>query len=949
MSRFMLAATVVLACATCLLGDDDSAQPQVRRPAATTETELQKAIDEFKSVTHELGLRPDSPHKEGGNGRVKPAWHGRLFENFRNDFLDAVPHEVRQNGEDASALRRNQFGFNVAGPVVIPRLYDGSRVTFFSLSYEGVRETIARSFLRTVPTLAEHGGDWSSTVDSAGNPLAIYDPLSTRLNPDYDPTQPVSLANLQYERDTFPGNRIPTDRIDPVANKALEYYPAPNTAVGPFYRNNYFIHSPEGNTANGMIGKIDHTLNERHRATLGFSYSNGKYSAAQWFPTAANPGSPDRDFHNRRGTFGHVFTISPRTVNSFSFEASSEGSVSGSQDQTNYPSLLGLNGVEGSIFPLFYFADDYLSMGQWASLSDNVRNSYIWTDSFSTRRGKHSLHATAQWLSHQVNTYRPNSPSGTFSFNSGLTSLPGIVNTGHEFASFLLGMPASVDMSLVSSPSYFRYGGSNLSVSDSYEAAQGLTFSLGLNIHTSRPREEKYDRQSTVDLSAINSANGRPGALVFPGETPFGRRLQPIRTKFEPSAGVAWNPRGSSKTVVRANFWRGYSGVPVYFGQWGTQGFNADFTFVSSNAQLEPALLLAQGLPPYTLPLPNRTATAANDLTADLFEADPRRQPLSQEARLSVEHELPGALVLTLGAVYSGGKDQYVSENVANPDAAPLEVLKYRDLLNDESFNRSLRPYPQYLGFSLGGLYPAGKYQRDVGYLRVEKRASQGLTLSASYEFSKSMDDYSGPYGSQDFYNRGNEWSLNAWNSPHRFSLTYNYELPLGANKPFLSFNDWRHYLVDGWSVSGTATVLSGAPLAIHPEFNNTGGVVTALNVNVVPGVDPRVADPSPELWFNPAAFEQPADFTIGNASRTNPVLRGPISQNQDVSLTKRFALAADRAVEFSAVGLNFLNHANWNDPDTTIGPASAPNVNAGKIIGSRGGRVVQLGLRLSF
>jgi hypothetical protein len=53
--------------------------------------------------------------------------------------------------------------------------------------------------------------------------------------------------------------------------------------------------------------------------------------------------------------------------------------------------------------------------------------------------------------------------------------------------------------------------------------------------------------------------------------------------------------------------------------------------------------------------------------------------------------------------------------------------------------------------------------------------------------------------------------------------------------------------------------------------------------------------------------------------------------------------------VEFSAVGLNFLNHANWTEPDTTIGPASAPNVNAGKIIGSRGGRVIQIGLRYSF
>jgi hypothetical protein len=119
--------------------------------------------------------------------------------------------------------------------------------------------------------------------------------------------------------------------------------------------------------------------------------------------------------------------------------------------------------------------------------------------------------------------------------------------------------------------------------------------------------------------------------------------------------------------------------------------------------------------------------------------------------------------------------------------------------------------------------------------------------------------------------------------------------------------------------------------------------------VDVVPGVDPGVAEPGPDLWFNPAAFSQPADFTAGNASRTHPYLSAPGSQNYDLSLTKRIALDADRTVELSAVGFNFINHANWNDPDPVIGPDSAPNVNAGKIIGSRGGRVIQVGLRYSF
>jgi hypothetical protein len=102
-------------------------------------------------------------------------------------------------------------------------------------------------------------------------------------------------------------------------------------------------------------------------------------------------------------------------------------------------------------------------------------------------------------------------------------------------------------------------------------------------------------------------------------------------------------------------------------------------------------------------------------------------------------------------------------------------------------------------------------------------------------------------------------------------------------------------------------------------------------------------------MWFNPAAFDQPADFTVGTASRTHPTLRGPRSQNHDLSLTKRFTLPENRSMEFTAVGLNVFNHANWNNPDVVIGPRSSPNVNAAKIIGSWGGRVIQLGLRFGF
>ncbi len=915
-----------------------------QQPAAPP-SEIQKAIEEFKTQSRLLGLREEAARRRS-NG-LRPKWHGRLFENLRNDYFDAVPHEVRQRGGTKSMLRRNQFGFNLAGPLVLPKLYDGARRTYFSLSYEGMREKIARSYLRTIPTLAERSGDWSETVDLAGNPLPIYDPLSTRPNPAFDPGRPVSLENLEYLREPFPANRLPAWRLDPVAKRALEYYPPPNASVGPFFRNNYFIHAPETNTADGVIGKLDHSLRERHRLSLNWSFSNGLQGPARWFPTPANPGGPDRRFRNRRGSLEHVFTVSPRTVHTAGFAASAGSTESGGEARGDFASELGLEGVGQVGFPYFRI-QPYLSLGRAYPVSKSARNEFEWSWALASKQGRHSWRLSGRYERSQVNAFYPQYPAGMFRFGEGLTSLPGIVNTGHAFASFLLGLAEYSELSLVGSPSYFRAGSWGAALRHSWEASGRLTFHWGLSLDVWTPRVEKYDRQSTVDLDALNPANGRKGALIAAGRDGRGRTFQPVRVKPEPSAGFSWNPWGDARTVVRGSFARSYAGIPIYSSQWGTQGFNGTPTFISPNVQLEPAVRLADGLPPPARSLPDLRPEAANDTVADLVDRS-RLQPVYQSASLSVEREAPGSVVLTIGAAYSGGRNLLVGNWAANPNAIPLEALRFRDQLNDEQFNRSLRPYPQFKGFDVSSSWPLGRYHRDAGFLRLEKRASRGLTLSAYYEFSKQLDDYSGPYGRQDYFNRRNEWSLTAYNRPHRFSFSCVYELPLGPNKTLLGYTDWRRHLADGWSLSAISSFTSGEPIALRPQFNNTGGVVDTLNVNVVPGVSPRVARPGPELWFNPEAFVQPPDFSIGNASRTHPFLRNPSSQNHDLSLTKRFALVRDRTLEFSAVGLNFLNHADWEDPDTLIGPAEAPNVNAGKIIGSRGGRIIQLGVRFSF
>ncbi len=926
-----------------LLAQTARTQPAPAKP----ESPMEQAVDEFKIQTKNLGLRADSPRSARKQGNVLSQFHGRVFENWRNDVLDAVPHEIVQRGEEKSLLRRNQFGFNVSGPVVIPKLYNGGRKTFFSLSYEGVRERISRSYLRTIPTVGERTGDFSGTVNASGVLLPIYDPATTRPNPDYDASQPVSISNVEYLRDPFPGNRIASGRIDPVAAKAAPFYPEPNAAVGPFNQNNYFVISPEANIANGIIAKVDHSVTDNHRLSVSLNSSNGLNDAANYFNTAADPGASNVIFTNRSLSLDYVYTLSASTLNTFSASASSSVSRATPTTEGDYAGELGLKGISAPSFPVFSFSP-YLHMGPSNPISKTAHNSFAWTDSFSTRHGKHSIRLIGQYVNYQINVYSPGAIAGSFTFGSGLTSLPGINDTGHAFATFLLGMPVYAQESLTASPSYYRNEYGLIAVREQYEFRKNLTLNIGLDLMVTTPRVEKYDRQSTVDLSTINPANGLPGAMIVAGQGGVGRAFQPVQCKLQPSASFAWNPGGNPKMVVRAGFSRSYSGYPIYATQWGTQAFNGTPNWNSLNSQLEPVFLMRDGVPPPPTGYPNLSPTAVNDMYADLFDRS-SRQPTYQSASLSLEREFPGAMLFSITASYSGGKSMFVGDGSANPNAIPLDALVYRDRLNDDTFRRTLRPYPQYRGFDLYAGYPVGRYERDSATFRLEKRTSKGLSLTSTFEWAKQMDNYSGPYGTQDFYNLDKEWSLTPGSNPYRLSLSYLYELPLGPNRTFLTFTDWRKYLVSGWSISGVATAISGDPLYLRPQFNNTGGVVQALHVNAVPGVDPHVPNPGPGLWFNPAAFDQPADFTIGDVSRTHPTLRNPGSMTSDLSITKRFSLAPDRSIEVSALGLNFLNHANWNDPDTMIGPASSPNLNAGKIIGSHGGRVLQLGMRFSF
>lgn len=915
-------------------------------PAKRPPTELQKALEEFRVL---LGPSATSTKKS----KVKAVGRqnsltGRIYEYLRNDLLDAIPHQVRQRGGTKSLLRRNQFGFTTTGPVWVPKLYDGRGRTFFSLSFEGTRERIAQSSLYTLPTAAQRTGSFADLVDTAGQPVQIYDPATTRLNPAYDPAQALSLNNLQYLRDPFPGNLIPENRLDPVARALLKYYPQPNTAVGPFLQNNYWVNSPFENRASGWISKLDHRLSERQQLSINWNWSAGLRKAPELFPGPANSGNPSYNYENGQLTVQDNLTLSPKTVWNLQLTSSLNRvtSVTQAESAYDYPSELGLAGIFSKSIPRFTFSGNYLSLGPRNALFRDVSYSYSGLSSVSLSRRTHTLRFTGQVRHSHAHGFNPELPAGSFFFNTGLTGLPGITNTGNSFATFLLGLASRAEETIVLHPSYYSKYFVDLNAADEYRVRPGLTLNFNLSLELSTPRVEKYDRQATVSLEEINPATGTPGALIFAGRNGVGRGLQPTTLRLEPGFGLALNPWNDRRSVLRLNYSLNFDDYPLNGRHFGTQGFNAAPLFISPNDQLEPAVWLRQGMPLNFPPPPYLNPAAANGTEAEYL--DPTGLlPAHQQWTLSLQRELPRAF--SLEARYTGTRGAHVFvDGFIRLNAVPVENLRFGEQLYDDAFRNALRPYPQYRTFDVGGLFPGGAYEGHSLTFTLDKRLSAGLYGRASYRFGKQLDNYSS--GSpQNPQNLADEWSLSVSDIRHLVQLSYTYELPFGKGKWLFNRGGWGERMLGGWSLSAISSITSGTPLIFRPVFNRTGGLVGNLRVNVVPGVDPEVTDPSADQWFNPAAFAQPDDFTLGNASRTHPNLREPGDQFHHLSLTKRLQLTSDTSLELVTESFNFPNHANLNDPDTRIGPPSSPNLNAGKIIGSTGGRVMQVGMRILF
>ncbi|MGH9662906.1 MAG: carboxypeptidase regulatory-like domain-containing protein, partial [Bryobacteraceae bacterium] len=134
-------------------------------------------------------------------------FHGTLFEFLQNDKLNANSWSNDRVGAKKTVFQSNQFGGNFGGPA-----WKSKKVYFFG-GYEGLRQGSAATYVTSVPTAPERGGNFSDSFNANGTPSLIFDPFSTQAN-----------SSGGFVRTPFPGNAIPSSLFDPIAAKVISLY-----------------------------------------------------------------------------------------------------------------------------------------------------------------------------------------------------------------------------------------------------------------------------------------------------------------------------------------------------------------------------------------------------------------------------------------------------------------------------------------------------------------------------------------------------------------------------------------------------------------------------------------------------------------------------------------------------------------------------------------------------
>jgi hypothetical protein len=703
----------------------------------------------------------------------------------------------------------------------------------------------------------------------------------------------------------------------------------------------------------------------------------------------------------------YVSIVSPTLINQFTAGFSTTHRAEVNMIPTLNKDLagqLGLKGVSSAQLPSFIQSGGYgVTTDPDSADSIFIDNSFEANDNVSWNKGRHSLKFGLDFRALQFNTPQEAYSSGRFLFNPQQTSNLIDPNSGFANASMFLGAaqqawiptPQEVGMRL-------KYYGAY--VQDDFKVSSKLTVNLGLRWDVTTPVTEAWNRLSWMNETIGNSGAVTSGGTELPGAYQFagsgGGRTgtntpQSIYWKaFAPRLGFAYAL--TPTTVIRSAYGIYYAPIIVNgFAQVESTGFsNSCRISAASNTTapiIQPGTMTGYPCvqPPFIDPTISNGALGGSPSTILNNTVEPGR---IQNWNIDIQHQLAKNLVLDVGYVgshadhlqaeqrapnqlpvsdlsYGPCLGVLITQQTGNPACAgkPTVAMPYTNFVNDwgsgATVGQALRPFPQYSDLQLDNAEegnPFGFYSYEALQVKLEKRFSDGLTFHIGYAWAKTLTNADGIYppeggwntqdnsSMQNNYNASAEKSLSAQDIPQWFVLAYSYELPFGKGKPFLHQGGVANAVLGGWKVGAIQTYESGNPVSIGCGGGYTSGLFNpSCRVNVNSGVSTSYNGPSgvyPNAYaFNPAAFSQPASYTLGDAARISNVWEKSIL-NEDITLEKAFSIREKVRAIFRMEAFDTFNRHRFNSIDLTV-----TDPTFGQYNGVGGNRTMQASLRLNF
>jgi hypothetical protein len=917
-----------------------------------------EALQEFKVQS---GIYPAEFGRAAGQVNVSTRggsnqYHGSVFEFLRNDRLDARPYFFKdpesptQTAPVKPPYRQNQYGFTLAGPIRIPKLFDGRNRLFFMSNFEGFKSRTSSNQFFTTMTPAMRNGDFSAV------PTALQDPLTRTRTPN------ASGSGFTVTSTPFPGNQIPKERFNPASVYLLEQFaPLPNLAQTGLPNRNYQWTQKVPVDKDQFTGRID--FNESTASQWFGRYSwtdeltttpgvmlNGSIlytRASQWMLSNTRVFSSSKVNEFRFGYNSLFNNISQELANVENVNEKINTPV-----KVDDPNSWGIPDINLTGSTLNRFGND--ANGPF-TIDNKV---YQIVDNFSWVTGTHSFRFGGEYRYNQFLQVGNEFARGRFTFNGSFTGNGNTLAGGYNGADFLLGTPSVIESAVALARGDFRNNEWALYVDDTWKVTQHLTVNWGLRWEVAQPLLDKFGLEPNFQLKqALPSYANEPDVnkhpvLVRTGTGDFyedlsfrftgpvqlardgrlGDRL--VKTDFNnlgPRLGIAYSP---------SHNWSFRTGFGVFFSQ---ESKNSIFDLSrAAGGRANPAIDL-QGVPTLTFQNFINTSQLPVRFAPGLTWGVEYDMPTTYTMQylFNVQRALGSNSTLEVG--YTGNQSRklayLVNANAPLPGITPFDTRE---------------PYPEWHGIQFLAADGIANYNALSG--KLTQRFGAALTTMFSYTWSKALDENSAIRGTGSDFTlmnqrcRSCDYGPAGYNIPHRFVTSVLWTLPFGRGRQFLNQGGVVDHVLGGWQLGTIAVAQSGT--AINPESWDAAGMGAGFphsnRLHCVAGISPVADNPNPDRYFVREAFRNVVAGEFGNCGRNS--LIAPSTWNVDLSVMKDFRFTETHALQFRMEMFNAPNHPAWGRPSANWGSQGAnPNAQFGRIRSTSQLRQIQFALKYHF